>query len=113
MKSVHDIHAELLRFAEIKLKVPVARLADDPSFEEMSLDSLTKLEILLHGDDTYGSHVLDYLEDGLLTDPPPTRLSELASLITKCMRPAKEVFLDRKVGYTDPLTREAGSGVKE
>lgn len=96
MKTTDEIHAELLRFATIKLKVPVEHLAGDPSFEEMSVDSLTKLEILLHGDDTFGSHVLDYMEDGLLTDAPPTRLSELALLIPKCMRPAKEVFLERK-----------------
>lgn len=105
MKTTEEIHAELLRFAEIKLKVPAERLADDPSFEEMSVDSLTKLEILLHGDDTFGAHVLDYLEDGLLTDAPPTRLSELALLISKCMRPAKEVFLERKAALkvADPL----------
>lgn len=113
MKSTHEIHAELLHFAEIKLKVPAERLADDPSFEEMSVDSLTKLEILLHGDDTFGSHVLDYLEDGLLTDPPPTRLSELASLIPKCMRPAKEVFLERKAASAAPLRAVVGSGAQE
>lgn len=113
MKSTHEIHAELLRFAEIKLKVPAERLADDPSFEEMSVDSLTKLEILLHGDDTFGSHVLDYLEDGLLTDSPPTRLSELASLIPKCMRPAKEVFLERKAGVAAPMGAVKGSGAQE
>lgn len=96
MKTTDEIHAELLRFAVNKLKVSADKLADDPSFEDMSVDSLTKLEILLHGDDTFGSHVLDYLEDGLLTDPPPNRLSELAKLIPKCMRPAKEVFLERK-----------------
>lgn len=105
MKTIEEIQAELLRFAVIKLKVPAERLADDPSFEEMSVDSLTKLEILLHGDDTFGSHVLDYMEDGLLTDAPPTRLSELALLIPKCMRPAKEVFLERKAAlkFADPL----------
>jgi hypothetical protein len=113
MKTTHEIHEELLRFAEIKLKVPAERLAHDPSFEEMSVDSLTKLEILLHGDDTFGSHVLDYLEDGLLTEPPPTRLSELALLIPKCMRPAKEVFLERKTGSAssaDPLTGLGSQG---
>ena len=113
MKSTHEIHAELLRFAEIKLKVPAERLAADPSFEEMSVDSLTKLEILLHGDDTFGSHVLDYLEDGLLTEPPPTRLSELALLIPKCMRPAKEVFLERKAGSAMPMGPASGSGAGE
>ena len=113
MKSTHEIHAELLRFAEIKLKVPAERLAEDPSFEDMSVDSLTRLEILLHGDDTFGSHVLDYIEDGLLTDPPPTRLSELASLIPKCMRPAKEVFLERKAGSTAPAGAVTGSGAQE
>jgi hypothetical protein len=113
MKSTHEIHAELLRFAEIKLKVPAERLADDPSFEEMSVDSLTKLEILLHGDDTFGSHVLDYLEDGLLTEPPPTRLSELALLIPKCMRPAKEVFNERKAQSVTSIGELTGSGVRE
>lgn len=109
MKSTPEIHAELLRFAEIKLKVPAERLADDPSFEEMSVDSLTKLEILLHGDDTFGSHVLDYLEDGLLTEPPPTRLSELALLIPKCTRPAKEVYLERKAGSAMPIGEQPGA----
>ena len=109
MNSTHEIHAELLRFAEIKLKVPAERLADDPSFEEMSVDSLTKLEILLYGDDTFGSHVLDYLEDGLLTELPPKRLSELALLIPKCMRPAKEVFLERKAGSAMPIDEQPGA----
>jgi hypothetical protein len=113
MKTTDEIHAELLRFAEIKLKVPAERLAADPSFEEMSVDSLTKLEILLHGDDTFGSHVLDYLEDGLLKDSPPTRLSELAMLITKCMRPPKEVFLERKAGSAMPMGTTIGSGAEE
>lgn len=94
--KTNEIHEELVRFAVTKLKVAPELLVNDPSFDDLSVDSLTKLEILLHGDDTFGSHVLDYMEDGLLTGAPPNRLSELALLIPQCMKPAKQIFLERK-----------------
>lgn len=97
MNTNDQIHHELMRYVESKHKVSADMLMSDPSFQDMNVDSLTKLEILLHGDDTFGSHVLDYLEDGLITGAPPTRLSELALLIPQCMTPAKEVFLQRKL----------------
>lgn len=100
MNTDDQIHQELMRYVESKHKVSADILISDPSFQDMDVDSLTKLEILLHGDDTFGSHVLDYLEDGLLTGAPPTRLSELALLIPQCMKPAKEVFLQRKLSQS-------------
>lgn len=100
MQSTDEIHAELMRFAQAKLKLSAEQLQEDPSFEELNIDSLSKLELLLHGDDTFGSNVLDYLEDGLLAEPPPMRLSELALLIPRCMRPAAEVFMERKAQQT-------------
>jgi hypothetical protein len=96
MTTTEEIHDALLQFAVNRLKLPADVFLNDPSFEEMNIDSLTKLEILLYGDDTFGSHVLDYLEDGLLKDQIPNRLSELALLIPKCMRPAKDVFQEQK-----------------
>ena len=107
MVSVAEIHNELIEFAQIKLKVPREQLVSDPSFIEMNVDSLSKLEILLHGDDTFGSHVLDYMEDGLLeSEQVPTRLSELAHLIPLCMRPAKEVVAERKSRNTQLMETE-------
>ena len=108
MNSTDEIYAELLRFAEVKLKLPAEQLQADPSFEDLNIDSLSKLELLLHGDDTFGSHVLDYLEDGLLAEPPPTRLSELALLIPQCMRPAAEVFMERKATISAMESPPAG-----
>jgi acyl carrier protein len=90
------IHDELKRFVHKTFKVERAALDADPSFDDMGADSLTKLEILLHGDETFASHVLDYLEDSLLDGNPPTRLSELAALIPKCMKDPSEVLAERK-----------------
>lgn len=87
--EIEKIQIELQRFVVEKFKIDPASLADDPTFEEMNADSMTRLEILLHGDDTFGSHVLDYIEDGILEQEPPTRLSELAQLIPHCMVPVK------------------------
>ena len=78
---VDAIHAELKRFVHQRFKVDPDLLRADPSFEEMQADSLTRLEILLHADDTFGSHVLDHIEDGLISGTPPQRLSELAALV--------------------------------
>ena len=90
------IFEELKRFVNKRYKVEKALLDSDPSFDDFGADSLTKVEILLHGDDTFGSHVLDYLEDGLLEGEPPSRLSELASLIPECVRNPMEVVAERK-----------------
>uniref|UniRef100_UPI0035AE7FD8 hypothetical protein n=1 Tax=Limnohabitans sp. TaxID=1907725 RepID=UPI0035AE7FD8 len=81
--------SELKNYVVTKFKLDVGLLEGDPNFEEMNADSMTRLEILLHADDTYGSHVLDYIEDGLLTGQPPERLSELAALIPLCMVPVR------------------------
>ena len=85
MYSFTEIHNELINFTHVNLKVPLEILIEDPDFQSLNLDSLSILEILLHGDDTYGSHVLDYLEDGLIDGERPSKLSELAVLIPKCM----------------------------
>ncbi len=87
---VDAIHAELKRFVHQRFKVDPELLRTDPSFEEMQADSLTRLEILLHADDTFGSHVLDHIEDGLISGTPPQRLSELAALVPQCMVPVKQ-----------------------
>jgi hypothetical protein len=85
-----DIHRELKIFVANKFKIDPKLVEDDPTFEEMNADSMTRLEILLHADDTYGSHVLDYIEDGILEGNPPERLSELAILVPKCLAPVSE-----------------------
>ena len=90
------IHDELKRFVHKTFKVERDALDADPSFDEMGADSLTKLEILLHGDETFASHVLDYLEDSLLDVNPPTKLGELAALIPMCMKDPAEVLAERK-----------------
>ena len=89
--DIEKIHSELQKFVAEKFKVDLSLLEGDPTFEEMNADSMTRLEILLHADDTFGSHVLDYIEDGLLIIDPPARLSELAALIPQCMVPTKEL----------------------
>ncbi len=89
--NTQEIHSELQRFVIEKFKVDPQVLMSDPTFEEMNADSMTRLEILLHGDDTFGSHVLDYIEDGLLKEDPPARLSELAMLIPQCMVSVKDL----------------------
>jgi hypothetical protein len=94
--DTQKIQAELQKFAIDKFKIDPALLADDPTFEEMNADSMSRLEILLYGDDTFGSHVLDYIEDGLIEHEPPSRLSELAQLIPKCMVPVKELKVSKK-----------------
>ncbi len=96
------IWVELQRFVAVKFKVDPKRLAEDPTFDEMNADSMARLEILLHGDDTFGSHVLDYIEDGLLQDRTPVRLSELAALIPECMEPVKAI---KAAHAADPVTR--------
>ncbi len=96
------IHEELKRFVNKRYKVERSILEADPSFEDIGADSLTRVEILLHGDDTFGSHVLDYMEDGLLEGDPPTRLSELATLIPVCMRSPMEVLAKRKSKAAEP-----------
>ena len=100
MKTIEQINAELIQFCHIHFKIPVDVLKNDPSFDEMNLDSLTKLEILFHADEAHGSNVLDYLEDGLIDGNPPSRLSELAKLIPKCLIPVKEFLLERKIAAT-------------
>jgi len=96
MPGQESIHEELKRFVSKRYKVERSVLDLDPSFEDIGADSLTRVEILLHGDDTFGSHVLDYMEDGLLDGDPPTRLSELAALIPVCVRSPMEVVAERK-----------------
>jgi hypothetical protein len=78
------VHAALGRYAVERLRLDPALVARDLCFEEMAVDSLTRLELLLHADDTFGSHVLDALEAGDATQPPPTRLSELAAWVLRC-----------------------------
>jgi hypothetical protein len=52
----------------------------------MNADSMTRLEILLHGDDTFGSNVLTAIEEGLLPCEPPKTLYELAILIAQSVQ---------------------------
>lgn len=94
--NTQEIHSELQKFVVEKFKVDPALLMNDPTFEELNADSMTRLEILLHVDDSFGSHVLDHIEDGLLTCAPPERLSELAALIPQCMVPAKQIKATEK-----------------
>ena len=101
--NIEKIHSELQKFVVEKFKVAPSLLEGDPTFEEMNADSMTRLEILLHADDTFGSHVLDYIEDGLLKGDPPARLSELAALIPQCTVPAKELKTGSK-NKTAPRT---------
>jgi hypothetical protein len=95
------ILSELKKFIVDKFNLDPMFLEDDPTFEDMNADSMTKLEILLYADDTFGSHVLDYIEDGLLKGEPPTRLSELAALVPKCMVSAKDLKAPSR-GLTEP-----------
>ena len=85
------IHRELKQHVIEKFKIDPKVVEEDLTFEEMNADSMTRLEILLHADDTYGSHVLDYIEDGLLGGDPPERLSELAQWIPRCLKPASDL----------------------
>ncbi len=95
--DIQEIHSELQKFVIEKFKIDSQQLEGDPTFEEMNADSMTRLEILLHGDDTFGSHVLDYIEDGLLKEDPPARLSELAALIPQCMVSVKDLKAELKI----------------
>lgn len=96
MKTIEEIHAQLKLHVQNKLHISQELLINDPSFEEMNMDSLTKLELMFDADDICGSHVLEYIEDGLIDGDPPTRLSELAALIPLCRQPAKEFALQRQ-----------------
>jgi len=84
-----DVHRELVRYAVDRLSLEPAKVTRDLSFEEMAVDSLTRLELLMHADDTFGSHVLDRLEAGKITEAPPTRLSELAAWVLRCQAPSE------------------------
>lgn len=86
-----EVRAELGRYAVERLRLDPALVARDLRFEEMAVDSLTRLELLMHADDTFGSHVLDTLEAGRLTQSPPTRLSELAAWVLRCQAPSARV----------------------
>jgi hypothetical protein len=88
---------ELKHYVHTRFKVSQETLEEDPSFEDMGADSITRLEILLHADETFGSHVLDYLEDGLLEGTPPKHLSELAALVPRCTVPAATLLSQRKL----------------
>lgn len=79
----HMVHTELARYAVQRLCLPPDLVARDLSFEDMAVDSLTRLEILMHADDTFGAGVLDRLESGEFTEAPPTRLSELAAWVLR------------------------------
>ena len=76
ISRVEWIHQELQKFVAQKFKISPEILAQNPSFEQINADSMTRLEILLHGDDTFGSRVLDDIEDGLLLGEPPKSLYE-------------------------------------
>ena len=97
LPSHEIILEELRRFVSKSFRIERAVLDVDPTFEDMGADSMTRLEILIHGDDTFGSHVLDQLEDGLIEGEPPTRLSELAALIPLCLQSAADVAAQRKL----------------
>lgn len=86
-----EVHAALGRYAVERLRLDPALVARDLRFEEMAVDSLTRLELLLHADDTFGSHVLEALEAGDATQPPPTRLSELAAWVLRCRAPNEQM----------------------
>lgn len=96
LPNPHAVLVELKHYVHTRFKVGQETLEEDPSFEDMGADSITRLEILLHADETFGSHVLDYLEDGLLEGEPPRRLSELAALVPRCTVPAAALLAQRK-----------------
>ena len=84
--TVEGIYQELQRYVAKKFKIAPELLEKNPTFEQMNADSMTRLEILLHGDDTFGSHVLDDIEEGLLQGEPPKTLHELAVLIAQSVQ---------------------------
>lgn len=84
------VQAELRRYAVENLRLEPAQVTRDLSFEEMAVDSLTRLELLMHADDTFGSHVLEALEAGDAGLVPPTRLSELATWVLRCQAPIQQ-----------------------
>lgn len=85
-----EVLRELVRYTVDRLRLEPAKVSGDLSFEEMAVDSLTRLELLMHADDTFGSHVLDALEAGDAGPVPPTRLSELATWVLRCQAPIQQ-----------------------
>lgn len=78
---------DLKIFVVNKMNISDSNISVDENFSNLQIDSMSRLEILLHADDTFGSFVLDYLEEGLLDDKHPNTLRELAELIPQCMTP--------------------------
>lgn len=78
------VHAELGRYAVERLRLAPTLVTRDLRFEDMAVDSLSRLELLMHADDTFGSQVLDALEAGDPALAPPTRLSELVDWVLRC-----------------------------
>ena len=77
------------------MNISVPNISVDESFSNFQFDSMSRLEILLHADDTFGSFVLDYLEEGLLDDKQPNTLRELAELIPLCMTPVNQLSVNK------------------
>lgn len=83
---------DLKFFVAKKLNIPDSNISVDDNFSSLQIDSMFRLEILLHVDDTFGSFVLDYLEEGLLVDRQPNTLKELAEVIPLCMIPVTQLM---------------------
>ena len=94
--DINHILYELQIFISKEMGIPLSEISVDKHFSELQLDSMSHLEILLYADDTFGSHVLDYLEEGLLGDKRPNSLRELVLLIPDCMIPVSEFAAKKK-----------------
>ena len=78
------------------MNISDSNISVDENFSNLQIDSMSRLEILLHADDTFGSFVLDYLEEGLLDHKHPNTLRELAELIPLCMTPVNQLAVKNK-----------------
>lgn len=84
---------ELKKYLVENFNISDINFSVDENFSNMHFDSMSRLEILLYADDTFGSFVLDYLEEGLLDEKHPNTLRELAELIPLCMIPVKQLIV--------------------
>ena len=87
---------DLKIFTVNKMNISNSNISVDAHFLNLQIDSMSRLEILLHADDTFGSFVLDYLEEGLLIDKEPNTLRELAELIPLCMTAVNQLAVKTK-----------------
>ena len=92
----NQILAILKKFIFDKTNISENDFSVDDDFLDLQFDSMSRLEILLYADDTFGSFVLDYLEEGLLADKQPNTLRELAEIVPLCMIPVNQLTVKAK-----------------